>query len=233
MRRNWYFLLPAVFTSIFWIYAFYLEFFNYPNYVFARFHLDPYRTAVIPGLITAIYVFFRTRAAGLKTPVVILLLLFCLVSIPSGLSAMGNVLARTALAARGPGYITAKAMDTAYGSDYKFLDFVQSYIKNPPGVKVAIPPMSLPWRHTGDTYMAASFLYPAVVTHMATGSAFIMISSEADGAGYRLWPDFSLPAKKIIIYDWVSGRGVEYPGRNWNPGEWQARHPWGLIIPRT
>jgi len=230
--KNLLFLSIPTGVSILFIYLFYLEYFNYDNYVFANLHINLYKFAFIPGVFWAIWSIYRQWHSKPEIITKVLIVLFCLVTVPSGIQSVGEVAARTHQMILGKSYVVQKSKTTFMGNDYKFIEFVKRYLSTYKDVVITLPPNELPWRHTGNPQIMNSFLYPISTTSKYNGSMYVLISSEEDGASYHLWPDFKMPAQTIIIYDWINDKAVTITGENWDPAEWQDKKPWGLIINR-
>jgi hypothetical protein len=224
--------LILVITVIFsWVFLFYLEFFNYDNYVFSHFRIDLYRWFYLPGIILGVWFLLFLKFKKEKSLLITLGVLFCLVSVPVGIKSTGRVVAKGHQILLGQEFVVQKAKTTAFGNDYKFIEFVKNYLRGVDQTTlVVIPPDQLPWRHTGNTQIMNSFLYPIMTTNSIGMSKYVLISSEEDGAAYHLWPDFNIPAEKIIIYDWENDKAREISEEDWDPVDWQDQHPWGLII---
>lgn len=227
------YLLPLIIAPvILFIYLYYLEFFNYNNYVFSRFHIDIYRYSFIPGLLVGIwlcvYMFFKKQ----KIIYIVIGFVFCLITVSSATEALGRSLARTHQMLLGRNFITEKVFTTEYGNDYKFIEFVKNYVlDNKLDRNLVLPPNQPPWRHTGNSEIMNSLLYPIITQSYGfiDGSNYL-ISSESDGGEYHLWPDFKVPATEIIIYDWQNNKAIEIVNKDWDPSQWQDKKPWGLII---
>jgi hypothetical protein len=229
--RNFILLLPPVVVSVVFLYLYYLESFNYDNFVFANLHFNLARFSFISGIFWAIWVVYFLAKKKVKTGALVLAVIFCLVSIPSGVRSLGIVSARTIIAFRGKGYVVQKSMEKMYGNDYKFMNFVKSYLPENQDAVLILPPNTLPWRHTGNPQVMNSYLYPVTTTNSTqSATPYVLISSEEDGAGYSLWPDYKIRAEKIIIFSWEGGEPTIIENTNWDPEEWQDKKPWGLII---
>lgn len=231
MIKSKYFLLLVSVPFLLFIFLYYLEFFNYLNFVYSHFHIDIYRYKYIPGVLIGAWLTFYLLLKKQKINAV-LVFVFCLVIIPGITEAFGLTLARTHQMFLGKSYITQKVFRTNYGDDYKFIGFIRSYIlDNGLDKNLVLPPNKLPWRHTGNNEIMDGFLYPiSTQTFEFVKSKNYLISSESDGANYHLWPDFKIPANQIIIYDWEKDKAVIYDNKDWDPSEWQDKNPWGLII---
>jgi len=223
-------LVASIATTLIFIYLFYLESFNYDNYVFATLHFNLKRFAIIPGIFWSSWTFLKFKKS-LKLIQLALLITFCFVSIPAAINATGMVAAKSHQILLGQDYTFQKSLYKTFGNDYVFINFIKNYLSTEPTTTMIIPPNKLPWRHTGNPQIMNSLLYPIETTNNTKyGYPYILISSEEDGAAYHLWPDFKVPAKEIIIYNWETGRPDIITGRDWNPDEWQEQKPWGLII---
>lgn len=229
--RSFLFLIPVIAISFFFTYLFYLESFNYDNYIFSTFNFNLARFAIIPGIAWAVWAILFLWKKKLKWATMFLVVMFCLISVPPALQGLGLVFARTHQIFLGKGYVTQKSLNKLYGNDYKFMDFIKNYLSKKEYVTIIVPPDQLPWRHTGNTQIMNSYLYPIKTTNSMTYvTPYMLISSEEDGASYHLWPDFEVPAKEIIIYNWSEEEPTIIKDKNWNPEEWEDKKPWGLII---
>gem|GEM_PF-4862129 len=230
MTKNKYLLIFSIVTIFIWTYLFYLEFFNYDNYVFANYHINLHRFAIIPGVIFgfwAVNYFLQIKAKLFTT---ILIAVFCLVSVPVGIKSIGLLLARTHHIFFGPSFVIQKSKTTVFGNDYKFIEFIKRYLHDDKNISIVLPPNELPWRHTGNIEIMNSFLYPITTTNIYDSSKYVLISSESDGADYQLWPDFKISAETIIIYDWSNDKEIIISKTDWDPNQWKDQKPWGLII---
>lgn len=225
------FLLMLVMLVVFiWVYLFYLEFFNYDNYVFANLHINLQRFAFIPGALLGFWVVSYLVQIKAKLFSIILIAIFCLISVPVGIKSIGRVLARTHQIFLGYSFVIQKSKTTVFGNDYKFIEFIKKYLYSDKNISITLPPNKLPWRHTGNPEIMNSFLYPMTATNIYDSSKYVLISSESDGAGYHLWPDFKISAETIIIYDWSNDKAITINKKDWDPDQWQDQKPWGLII---
>ena len=223
--------LAAAASTLLFVWLFCLEFYNYDNFVFSTYRINIYKFGFVAGIFPAIFMFYYLTRKKSDVSVKILAVIFCLVSLPIAIQAMGNLTARTASMFKGKDYIMQKSMQTMYGGDYKFMDFIKSYLKEGPDAVIMLPPNVPPWRHTGSTQIMNSYLYPATTTNITESAArYILISSETESAAYHLWPDFKVPADKIIIFNWEGGAPTIIENTNWDPEVWQDKKPWGLII---
>lgn len=232
--RDLVLLLPPVIVSAVFLYFYYLESFNYDNFVFTTFHFNLARFSFVPGIFWAAWTFYFLARKKVKREMIGLSVIFCLVSIPVGIQSLGSILARTALASKGEGYVIQKSMQKMYGDDYKFLNFVKSYLPASQEIVLILPPNTLPWRHTGNPQIMNSYLYPITTTNdIKSESSYILISSETESASYHLWPDFEVPAKEIIIFNWDEGIPTIIKNEDWDPKKWENKKPWGIIIKRN
>lgn len=222
-------LIISIISSLFFVFLYYLESFNYENYVFANLHFNLTRFAIVPGVFWAVWSVSFLLNKKAKAEAVVLAAIFSLVAIPSGIQAIGVVAARTHQMFLGKNFVTEKSLQKMYGGDYKFMDFVKSYLDS--SSTVILPPNTLPWRHTGNPQIMNSYLYPITTTN-STDSAvpYMLISSETEAADYHLWPDFKVRAREIIIFNWDEGAPTIIKDTDWNPADWQDKKPWGLII---
>jgi hypothetical protein len=127
-----------------------------------------------------------------------------------------------------------------YGEKMKFIGFVKKKI--PENSILLIPPNTLPWRHTGDFYLMQAWLYPRkIISTKHSGflspkvyfsTDYVLISSESDGKTIHTWPDFKIPASKIIIYNWENQSSQEFNNIDYDPKHWSDKKPWGLIVPK-
>lgn len=230
MSKQKLLLIPVFAIILGWIYLSYLESFNYDNYVFTRFHLNLARYSFIPGLLLGLWIIYYLLKKKTNKFLVILFFVFCLVSVPGGIKATGQVIARTHQVFLGNSYIIHKSKSSVFGNDYKFIEFIKDYLDDQGEVVITLPPNTLPWRHTGNYQIMDSLFYPLTTTNLFGETPYVLISSEADGAEYHLWPDFKIPAEKIIIYDWENNKAITIDNKDWDPEEWQDKNPWGLII---
>jgi hypothetical protein len=229
MAKNKYiFLVPVVAVILVFIYLFYLESFNYDNYVYSAFHINISRFGFIPGLFLAAWAFIFSKTKFLSK---ILIVIFCMVSIPVGIKSIGQVAARTHQMFLGKNYIVQKTKREFLGDDYKFIEFIKNYLPSNTADTITLPPNEIPWRHTGNPQIMNSLLYPITTTNSTkSATPYMLISSEEDGASYHLWPDFKVSASKIIIYDWANDEAITILGKDWDASQWQDKKPWGLII---
>lgn len=229
--RGFTFLFPSIIISAIFIFLYCLESFNYDNYVYANLHFNLARFSVIPGIFWAAWAYYYLTKKKSALITKILAIVFCLVSVPSGIQSVGSIFARTVLAFKGKDYIVQKSMQKMYGDDYKFMNFVKSYLQENNGNALVLPPNTVPWRHTGNPQIMNSYLYPITTTN-ATDNAtpYMLISSETESVPYHLWPDFKVPASEIIIFNWEKEKPTIIKDRDWDPNEWQDEKPWGLII---
>lgn len=231
--RDLVLLLPPIIVSAVFLYLYYLESFNYDNFVFTTFHFNLARFSFIPGVLWAAWTFYFLARKKIKREMIGLSVIFCLVTIPIGIQSLGSLLARTVSASKGGGYVIQKSMQKMYGDDYKFLNFVKSYLPASQEVVLVLPPNTLPWRHTGNPQIMNSYLYPIATTNNTeVKTPYMLISSETESAPYHLWPDFEVPAKEIIIFNWDESVPTIIKNKDWNPKEWGDKKPWGIIIKR-
>ena len=224
-------LIASILATIAFVFLFYLEAFNYDNYVFFHLHFDLRRFAFLPGALWGVWASFFLWQKKTKHMYTVLALIFCLVSIPSIIQNTGNVLARTHQMFLGKDYVVQKMEEKVFGSDLQFIKFINNYLSGYDKTTLVLPPNELPWRHTGNPQIMNSYLYPIeTINSTKSASPYILISSEEDGASYHLWPDYKIPANQIIIYNWDSDKSTVINGRDWDPAEWQDKKPWGLII---
>lgn len=227
-------LLASIFVTMAFVYLFYLEAFNYDNYVFSALNLNLKRFAFFPGVLWAIWTSFFLWQRKIKALYAVFILIFCLVSIPPTIQNIGNALARTHQMFLGREYVVQKIEAKAFGSDLSFIRFIRQYLANYGNTMLIIPPNELPWRHTGNSQIMDGFLFPnATTNNINYHSPFVLISSEEDGASYHLWPDFIVPAEEIVIFNWDIDEPTIIKNKDWNPDEWQGQKPWGLIIKKT
>jgi len=230
MGKHKFLLILTIVTILIWVYLFYLEFFNYNNYVFANLHINLYRFAIIPGVLLGFWSVKYLVQIKAKLFSMILIVIFCLVSVPVGIKSLGQTLARTHQMFLGSSYVIQKSKITVFGNDYKFIEFIKRYLQSDKNISIILPPNKLPWRHTGNPEIMNSFLYPITTTNIYDSSNYVLISSESDGADYYLWPDFKIPAETIILYDWSNDKAITISKKDWDPSQWQDQKPWGLII---
>ncbi len=229
--RDFVLSLPSIIISAIFLYLYYLESFNYDNFVFTTFHFNLARFSFIPGVFWASWAVYFLARKKVKQEIIVLAVIFCLVSIPSGVRSLGIVSARTVLTFRGKGRIVQKSMEKMYGNDYKFMNFVKSYLPENKNIVLILPPNTLPWRHTGNPQIMNSYLYPVTTTNSTqSASPYVLISSEEDGAGYHLWPDYKIRTEKIVIFNWNNNEPTIIENADWDPKEWEDKKPWGLII---
>lgn len=222
-------LVLAIFLGTASVFYGFLEKYFYPNYIYSQIGLNPIHLYFATALIFSTYFLRYTKSA---LPILALFII--------GYSAPGIIGSSLALIVK-----TAVSQDTSadqmvsvFGEKYRFIIFLES--TTPLDSKILIPPNTLPWRHTGDVYLMQAWLYPRKIYTASYGWVlepdsfkifdFILISSESDGTKKGTWPDFYIPARKIIIYDWERDTGVVYENRDYDPREWQNKQPWGLII---
>ena len=225
-----YLLIIAMITVLIWIYLFYLESYNYDNYVFANFHINLSKFSFVPGFLLGFLAICYLVEIKAKLVVTILVAIFCLVSVPVGIKSVGLVFARTHQVFLGKPFIVQKSKTTVFGNDYKFIEFIKRYLSGDKYLTVILPPNKLPWRHTGNPEIMNSFLYPMTAINTFGNSKYVLISSESDGADYHLWPDFKIPSETIIIYDWSNDKAIIINKKDWDPSQWENQRPWGLII---
>ena len=225
-KYKYLFLISVILINLAFIYLFYLESFNYDNYVYSTLHINISRLAFVPGLFLAAWVFLFIKTKFFSK---ILVIIFCLVTIPAGIKSIGQVAARTHQMFLGKDYVVQKTKREFLGDDYKFIEFVKRYFVNNGNITILLPPNELPWRHTGNDQIMNSLLYPINTTNKIDDPLYVLISSEEDGDFYHLWPDFKVPAEKIIIYNWDGDDATIVTNTDWDPALWQNKKPWGII----
>lgn len=228
-KRDLILLLPPVVVSAIFVFLYYLESFNFENYVFANLHFNLTRFSLTPGIFWAIWTAYFLLMRRVKAESVIIATIFSIFIIPSGIKAAGLVAARTHQMFLGSNYVVQKSMQKMYGGDYKFMSFIKSYLKE--DATLLLPPSTPPWRHTGNTQIMNSYLYPIKTTNSTeSATPYVLISSETESAPYQLWPDFQVHAREIVIFNWDSGTPTIIKDTDWDPLLWQDKKPWGLII---
>jgi len=230
VKHSKYYILPILISAP-WIYFYYLEFFNYDNYVFATFHYDLLKKAYLPATTIALLSIFLLLKNNVKITIVLLFGIYCISILPLGYSALGQTLARIHIASRGKEYASEKAKTKMFGNDLMFIDFLKENLDSLNYSHIIIPPNQIPWRHTGDQFIMNSLLYRyASSSNIDDGYSPLIISSEEDGASYRLWPNFDIKAKKIIIFNWNTKPNQIIENSEWKYKDWETIKPWGLII---
>jgi len=209
--------------------------FYYPNYFYSHFNITPERVNVIIAIVTTAIIGYKYKPKSYSGSLLLISSLICLSSL---YQISGKAVGTTLRVYReGPKY-SDNLLVSAYGKKYEFIQWVKSV--TPKDSRILIPPDTLPWRHTGSTDLMHSWLYPRQVYTASYGwvlgpqslSSFdyILISSESDGNRQATWPDFDLPASKIIIYNWENQSDQTFSNINYRYDDWQKSQPWGLIV---
>ncbi len=222
-----------------------VEEFFYPNYVYSHTRISPdwinlFFTTVLVLLIGVRNNLFTKSSLARNVIAFSILVLL----IPGTIHTGSIVAGRVAKVAFYRDMLAEIEWKSVYGDKLKFARFINENVLE--NSRLLIPPSENPWHHTGDTYLMTAFLYPrtaksytyfdirgqkALKKDLNQVDA-IVISSEEDGAPLHVWPDFPVPAERIIIFDWQTGEPVVYEDRDYQPSEWVDKKPWGLIFPK-
>jgi len=216
----------------------YVEWLNFPNYVYSKIRISPQQLNNLFSLtvIVVLYLKFRRLIPSILLKISAALLIFSVV--PIFVSAIARQSAEYLQSYLRRSWRLDQKQELVYGRRVYFFNFVKNFTA--PDSFIIIAPDSPPWRYTGTAPFMAAWLYPRQVKAYTSKLKkehvipdYYLITSEADGAPQRTWPEFPIRAEKIIIYDWDSDSPVIYEQKNWSPSEWIGKSPWGLIIPKT
>ncbi|MFA6012471.1 MAG: hypothetical protein WC799_20945 [Desulfobacteraceae bacterium] len=209
-----------------------LDEYYFPNYFFSHTHLKP---EYFFG-ICAVCIVFLIKAKLTKLTLVYALLLtgFFIPQI------LGKTMARAFYVLVNDNLIAHKKLTNVYGEKYWFIQHIKTLI--PQNSTILIPPQNLSWRHTGDFFLMQAWLYPRKVitaTYVSDLNPnllfkfdYILISSETNLNLAITWPDFKIPASKIIIYNWENHSSQELNNIDYDPKFWLDKKPWGLLVPK-
>ena len=215
----------------------FVEAVTFPNYIYSHFGLAPQwlNAGFGLGVVLLVLKVRRLHPSFFFAAVVAVAAWIIAAAVPE---VAGKTLARVALTTSRFTWTVGQKNRAVWGPRADFFDWVKT--TTPDSASLLLPLETLPWRYTGNSQFMGAWLYSKKVLTTTRKNYqkifnrydFLLISAEADGAPGHLWPDFPIPAQKIIIYDWQANRGVTYENRDWDPAEWQDQEPWGLIVPK-
>jgi hypothetical protein len=233
-RQKYYLLLFTVLISA--IFFEVVEFIHYPNYVYSHWHIIPENVCFLSANLFALWYLNikKTKSKIALISSLIIMQLFVISTIPvfaRSLSQFYNLY-------NGIHTNMADQLHMYYGPRYEYFEFVKAV--TPPNSRIQIPPEILPWRYTGNHQFMGAWLYPRQIdvfsrinSQPPSSPDYIIISSEEDGAPYKLWPDFPIQSDLLYVYDFENHSYSIYHNVFYRPQDWSNKKIWGLIIPTS
>ena len=227
---------------------------NFPNYVFAKYHVHPTHFINIISFSLALLalnliVNYRPiRILALEKIKKIgfisfsLLILIFLLTInkvmPVLLSTYQDTFIFLSFIYKHPNLTYKEKMHYRLGEIYDFFEFINDYTE--PEAKIAIPPQENPWLTEGNVGYVRNLVNPRTVTcygkkHIFNYSEpidYIIIASGSWGAHQPEdygWPKSTISAEKIWYYNWSTREVTESDKTIFDPTLPGENGRWGLI----
>jgi len=242
VKVNLFLFLPLVIVYLLMIY---LDARNYPNYVFATYHIQPQNFINIVYLSFALLPLdYRFSSSFKKEKLLLFFLVFLLLFyfVDNFVKVTGRVFSDFAFMAMHLNYSYDDKMRHALGEVfYDYIKFIES--NTPDNAVILIPPQSYPWPQTGNISYMKYFLYPRKLMNGEEKQPGVDINKidyilidygESTISQYghtNIWPKFDVAGEYKIIWNpetnnfWKVGDGYyKYSGN-----EADNLEKWGLI----
>lgn len=246
---KFYLLISSISVVVITAFYFFLTFiddYNYQNYSFSKYHIQPdlLLRPIILGLffLVAYYIekkikVFNRKKSFLSSLLFVTVVIFGISNLFLDVSNLHQSLVtviKTVNLKNSTKY--SYIMRTQYGYYYDYIEFVKSIV--PANASILLPPQKNPWQFEGNQRLDRFFLYPR--TLYSTGEPdlpgtydYILIAwgnsafPPATGDSYG-WPQYKVQAKEVYIYDINSNNYKIYKG-DYDPKEYLKNDAYGLI----
>lgn len=215
-----------------WLMFILMESIFYPNFVFSRFHINLESTSLFIGLL------LWPRAVGYLSKQSFFIVISCFLSILYIVPALQKTLISGLTKNKSEISHLNKTYDEKmaeeYGPSYYYYKFVAENTSNT--AKIIVPPQIAPWIRTGNVGLSKYFLGTRRLMNGGIDSLpnlenvdYIMISSETvnSGSPYRLWPEFDVTSKEVLVFDIQTKSVTQQP--SFDPKYFSQNRFWGLI----
>ncbi len=234
------FVLP--FLSLFWLLLEYLNFRNYPNYVFTKFHIIPDNLLTAIFLSAYLIVIEKIRkdkkADTTKNIKMLAVALFIILALLKNTKTPTVILAEMKQVINKPNAKYEEKMRHKWGREtYSYIALIVKL--TPEDSAILIPRRDDPWAIEGNDHLMRGFLYPRTVMSYKKGVNisnfdFVLLSpglskdALKEGKTY-LFPEFNIDSKKIYTFELKENKVKKVLNGNYKFTDHNVLGEFGLI----